>query len=92
MGNFSRITKKTLDGEICIPFNNETYIKRAYERLAELEDKLESRLLVEFPRIKHEKDFKKWQVFFIYQDTIFCTLHDTKEEADKFALELKTGK
>lgn len=49
MNNYKRITKRTTGGKVCIPFNNEFYITQAYERLAELEDKLESGLLLDLP-------------------------------------------
>ncbi|MCH5315440.1 MAG: hypothetical protein J1E81_05965 [Eubacterium sp.] len=42
-----RLTKRDKDGKVCVPLANAFYLALAYERLAELEDKLESGQLVD---------------------------------------------
>lgn len=42
MKSYQRITKRDKDGKISVPLMNAYYIMQAYERLAELEDKLEN--------------------------------------------------
>lgn len=42
MKNYERITKRDKNGKISVPLMNAYYIMQAYERLAELEDKLEN--------------------------------------------------
>lgn len=46
---YERLTKRDKDGKINVTLMNAYYIMQAYDRLAELEDKIESGTLLEFP-------------------------------------------
>lgn len=49
---YERLTKRDKDGKINVPLMNAYYIMQAYDRLAELEDKIESGKIIELPRIR----------------------------------------
>lgn len=63
---YERLTKRDKDGKINVPLMNAYYIMQAYDRLAELEDKIESGKMIDCPYgdkvwvIDYDEDIVSW--------------------------------
>ena len=63
-----------------------------YNRLAELEDKIEQGTIIELPTMLQDKQ-GDWRVYFYSEryGLIDCYVYDTREEAEKRLKELQNG-
>lgn len=63
-----------------------------WERLAELEDKIEQGTIIELPTMLQDKQ-GDWRVYFYSEryGLIDCYVYDTREEAEKRLKELQNG-
>lgn len=90
---YERLTIRNSDGSVSQPTHST--FEKVFNRLAELEDKIEQGTLIEFPRIVKTKRLDvKYYVECknkFYGGIIDCYEYDTREEAEKRLKELQNG-